>query len=102
MIRVSVYYPNSQGSTFDMKYYTEKHMPMVQAKLGKACRRIEVDQGVAGGPGQPAPWSAIGYLMFESVDVFQTAFGPHASAILADIPNYTNTQPVIQISEIKM
>jgi uncharacterized protein (TIGR02118 family) len=39
---------------------------------------------------------------FDSTDAFQTAFAPHAQAILADIPNYTNTQPTIQISEVKL
>jgi hypothetical protein len=36
------------------------------------------------------------------VAAFQGAFGPHAAAIMADIKNYTNVQPVIQISEVKM
>ena len=33
MIRVSVMYPNSAGATFDMAYYTRKHMPMVRSKV---------------------------------------------------------------------
>jgi uncharacterized protein (TIGR02118 family) len=103
MIKVSVFYPNSPGSRFDMTYYTSKHMPMVQTKLGKACKRVEVDLGGGGGaPASPPAYAAIGHLFFDNVDAFQTAFGPHANAILADIPNYTNTQPTIQISEIKM
>jgi uncharacterized protein (TIGR02118 family) len=103
MIKVSVFYPNSNGSKFDMAYYTSKHMPMVQAKCGKACKRIEVDQGLAGGaPGSAPTYAAIGHLYFDSVDAFQAAFTPHANTILADIPNYTNTQPTIQISEIKL
>ena len=44
----------------------------------------------------------MGHLYFDSTDTFQTAFAPHAQAIMADIPNYTNTQPTIQISEVKM
>ena len=40
MIKVSVFYPNSKGSKFDMAYYTSKHMPMVQAKCGKAGHRV--------------------------------------------------------------
>jgi uncharacterized protein (TIGR02118 family) len=103
MIKVSVFYPNTQGSTFDMKYYTAKHMPMVQSKLGAACKRIEVDQGLAGGaPGTAPAYAAIGHLFFDSMDAFQSAFRPVANAILADIPNYTNVQPALQISEIKM
>jgi uncharacterized protein (TIGR02118 family) len=103
MIRVSVFYPNSQGSKFDMEYYYSRHMPMVQQKLGAALRRMEIDRGIAGGaPGSPPPYSAGCHLFFDSAEAFQSAFAPHANAILADIPNYTNTQPTIQISEVKM
>jgi uncharacterized protein (TIGR02118 family) len=103
MIRVSVFYPNSQGSRFDMEYYVARHMPMVQQKLGAALKRMEIDQGIAGGaPGSAPPYTAGCHLFFDSVEAFQAAFGPHANTILADIPNYTNTQPTIQISDVRM
>jgi uncharacterized protein (TIGR02118 family) len=44
----------------------------------------------------------MGHLYFDSAEAFQAAFAPHAQAIMADIPNYTNIQPAIQISEVKM
>jgi uncharacterized protein (TIGR02118 family) len=44
----------------------------------------------------------MGHLFFESVQAFQAAFAPHAAEITGDIPNYTNTQPTIQISEVKL
>ena len=47
-------------------------------------------------------FAALGHLVFESVQAFQASFGPHTSEILADVQNYTNIQPVIQISEIMM
>jgi uncharacterized protein (TIGR02118 family) len=103
MVKVSVLYPNSAGCKFDMNYYLSKHMPMVKQKLGAALKSMAVEQGIAGGaPGAPPTYAAMGHLYFDSVDAFQTAFGPHAPAILADIPNYTNTQPTLQISEVKM
>ena len=43
MIKVSVLYPNTAGCKFDMEY-----MPMVQQKLGPACRRMAVEEGIAG------------------------------------------------------
>jgi len=102
MIRVSVMYPNSPGATFDMAYYTGKHMPMVQKKVS-SCKGIAAEQGLAGGaPGSQATYIAIGYLLFDSVESFQKGFNPHAAEIMADIPNYTNTQPVIQVSEITL
>jgi uncharacterized protein (TIGR02118 family) len=103
MIKVSVLYPNSAGAKFDMAYYTSKHLPMVKQKCGPACKSIAAEQGVSGGePGSKAAYIALGHLTFDSVDAFQKAFGPHAREILADVPNYTNTQPVIQISEITL
>lgn len=103
MIKVTVLYPNRSGATFNMKYYVTQHLPMVRDKCGSACRAIAAEGGVAGGaPGSQAPYIAAGHLTFDSLEAFQEAFGPHASEILADIPNYTNTQPVIQIAEITL
>ncbi len=102
MIKVSVLYPNSDGSKFDIDYYCKSHMPMVASKLGAALKKSEVDQGLAGGaPGAPATYAAMGHLYFDNVEAFQGAFGPHAKEIMADVPNYTNIQPVIQISAIR-
>jgi uncharacterized protein (TIGR02118 family) len=103
MIKLSVMYPNNEGSTFDMAYYCNKHFPMLRQKLGAALKGVAVEQGLAGPlPGSPPPFLALGHLLFESVEAFQAAFEPHAQAIMADIPNYTNTQPTIQISEVKI
>jgi uncharacterized protein (TIGR02118 family) len=103
MIKVSVLYPNNPGAKFDMAYYTSKHMPMVQRKIGAACKGIAAEQGVSGAePGSKPAYIAIGHLLFDSVASFQSGFGPHSAEILADIPNYTNTQPVVQISDIKL
>ena len=101
MIKVSVFYPNGAGTTFDWDYYLSKHMPMVQAKLGPACRKAEVDHGVGGGqPGSSPTFVAVCHLHFDSVDAFQEAFGAHGDAIVADIPNYTNVQPIVQVNEV--
>jgi uncharacterized protein (TIGR02118 family) len=103
MIKVSVLYPNIAGKTFDMEYYCSKHIPMVQQKLGAACKGVAVEAGLGGAePGSPATYLVMGHLYFDSVEAFQTAFGPHAQAIMEDIPNYTDLQPTIQISDVKI
>jgi hypothetical protein len=30
MIKVSAFYPNEEGKKFDMGYYFDKHIPMIQ------------------------------------------------------------------------
>jgi uncharacterized protein (TIGR02118 family) len=39
-------------------------------------------------------------MFFDSLQSFQGAFGAHAGPIMADVPNYTDIQPTIQISEV--
>jgi uncharacterized protein (TIGR02118 family) len=103
MIKVHILYPHTPGVRFDMQYYCEKHMPMVKEKLGAACTGFTVDAGLGGGaPGQPPTYVAVGALICTSVEDFQAAMAPNAAAIMGDIPNYTDAQPVLQISEIKV
>ena len=103
MIKVSVLYPNTAGATFDMNYYLTSHMPMVKRTIGASVKGMAVEEGLGGPqPGSPATYVAMGHLLFETVDAFSAAFAVHAESIMADIPNYTNTQPVIQISHVKM
>jgi uncharacterized protein (TIGR02118 family) len=103
MIRITIFYPNSEGTKFDMAYYTSKHMPMAKARLGPACKSIGADLGVSGGaPGTKPTYIAIGYMTFDTVAEFEKGFGQHAAEIVADVPNYTNARPIIQISEIKL
>jgi uncharacterized protein (TIGR02118 family) len=101
MIKVSVMYPNGPDARFDEAYYRDRHMPMVKKLMGDCCKYYAVDKALAAGTAEAnAPYIAMGHLFCESVDAFQAGFGPHTKEIMADIPNYTNQTPLIQISEV--
>ena len=101
MIKVSVIYPNGEGKTFDMEYYTTKHLPFVGGLLGDALKGATVEKGLGGGePNSPAPYLAMGNMYFNSVEEFQNAFAPNTDTIMGDLPNFTNIEPIIQISEV--
>ena len=101
MIKVSVMYPYTEGARFDHAYYRDKHMPLLKARMGDACRSYTIDKGLAGGaPGMPPTYVGMCHVFCDSVEAFQTAFGPHAKEILGDIKNYTDLAPVMQISEV--
>ncbi len=103
MISVNVLYPNTSGARFDMEYYLSKHIPMVKKLLGAALKGVTVEQGLGGAaPGERAEYSTLCRLLFDSVESFQSAFGPHAGAVQADIRNYSSVAPVIQINELKL
>ena len=101
MIKVTILYPNGEGKTFDMDYYSKKHMPMVASLLGNSLKSLAIDKGMAGRtPDEPIPYLAIGYLYFDKLSDYQNSFGPNAEKITSDIPNYTNIQPIVQVSEV--
>ena len=101
MIKVSLLYPNGEGKNFDMGYYLNRHAPMVMGLLGDAAKGATIEAGVSGpAPGSAAPYVAMGNIYFDNVESFNNSFGPNATQIMGDIPNYTNIEPVIQISEV--
>lgn len=104
MIRVSVFYPNKPGAKFDYTYYANKHMKLVQEKLRPmGLVKIEIDKGVSGmAAGSSAPYITVGYLVFGSMDDLQKASVPIGGELHDDIPNFTNVEPQVQVSEIIM
>lgn len=101
MIKVSVMYPYTPGARFDHAYYRDKHMPLVKARMGDRCRTYTIDKGVAGrAPDTPPTYVAMCHIFCDSADDYAAGFNPHAQEIRADIANYTDIAPIVQISEV--
>ncbi|MBS9463435.1 EthD family reductase [Flagellimonas sp. 389] len=101
MVKVIILYPNSEGKTFNMDYYANKHMPMIAHVMGDALQCYTIDKGISGRTADdPIPYLAIGYLYFNKLSDYRNAFPPNAKKIVGDVPNYTNIQPIVQISEV--
>ena len=93
MIRLSVYYPTTEGATFDHDYYRDKHVPLAVKNWG--LEGAEIDKGING------PYVAGVHFLFESPEAMQAAMGgPGTAEIMADVANYTTITPVLQTSEI--
>lgn len=92
MIRMSVLYPDGENVTFDHDYYKNNHVPMACAAFGVVG---EIDKGING------PNVAAVHFFFEDIDAMNAAMsGPDTAAVMADVANYTNATPVIQVSEV--
>ena len=93
MIRMSVYYPATDGATFDHDYYKTTHVPLALKAWG--LDRAEIDKGVNG------PYVAGVHFKFASMDALNAAMGsPDTGAVLADVANFTTIAPVLQTSEM--
>ena len=93
MIKLTVSYPSGEGTTFDHDYYAGSHVPLCNETFAPV--KTEIEKGVDG------PNVAAVTFYFESMDAMQGAFGnPKMSDVMADVANYTNIAPVMQVSEI--
>jgi uncharacterized protein (TIGR02118 family) len=99
MIKLIVLYPRQEGSTFDMAYYRERHLPMTRRLLGDALKGVTVEEGVAADP-WAAPYAVVCHLLFASLEEMGAALNANLPALSGDIPNYTNVTPVFQVGQV--
>lgn len=93
-VKVSVLYPASEGSTFDMDYYKDKHREIVERVLGPV--EFSCEQGLEG-----QPFMATGHLVYASMEAMQEAMGSaDAGEAMADVAKFTNITPQMQIGTI--
>src|ERR1700724_1631745 len=91
MIRLSVFYPTTEGATFDHDYYRDKHVPLAVKTWG--LDGAEIDKGIDG------PYVAAVHFTFESLDALGEAMGASGTMdVLSDVANYTSIAPVMQTS----
>ena len=101
MILVTVMYPSGAGTRFDMDYYLNKHMPLVSKRwTSKGLHDYTVVKGVGTPDGGAPPYQVVAHLRFESADAFKAAATADGPEIFGDIPNFTDTQPAVQLSDI--
>jgi uncharacterized protein (TIGR02118 family) len=93
----TVTYPSKAGAKFDFDYYMKTHIPLVCGLLGAS---IEVCKGTAAAPGNSPAFVCVARMKIAGPDEFAVAMAKHGPRIIADIPNYTNITPVIQIDEV--
>lgn len=101
MIIVSVLYPGGASAKFDQTYYLQKHIPLVKSRWeGKGLQEVRVLRGAGAAGGGPAPFPVIALLTFGSHQDFQRCAEANGPEIFADIPNFTNVQPVVQVNDV--
>ena len=103
MINVSILYPFKEGGHFDLEYYLKIHMPLSIEKLRPALLGVSIEHGLStAGSDAPPVFIVICQLRFDSIEAFFEAFSPHAELLQDDIKNYTDIDPLIQFSEVKL
>jgi uncharacterized protein (TIGR02118 family) len=101
MISLTVLYPKTAESHFDMDYYLHTHTPLVRERLTPVgLTGVNLQAGMAGAaPDSPPVYAMICQLQFTTVDEMETALATHGPELIGDIPNFTNVEPLMQVSQ---
>ena len=100
MIIVTVMYPKTSESHFDLDYYLQKHTPLVKARFTEmGMESIHLMRGTGAIDGGRPKFEVIAQLYFSSMQHLQGALAKHGQEIVGDIAKFTDVQPLIQINE---
>lgn len=98
MIRAEVMYPRSRGVRFDYDYYVNEHLDMAKERLvPSGLISVEIWRGIAG---EPVPSFVIGCFTFDSLTSYQRAMGDNLDELTEDIKQYTDVEPLVQVSAL--
>jgi uncharacterized protein (TIGR02118 family) len=97
---ITVMYANTPGVTFDFDYYRAHHATLIKRLYGEGIAKLELRRGAATPDGAPVPYVAIINIWIGSQRAFDEAAAKHSATLIADVPNFTNSMPKIQIDEI--
>ena len=99
---MTIVYPAGEGIKFDADYYRDHHLKTIMRLYGKTISRFElrkVAPAAAGAP--PIPYSAAVNIWIADLDAFNAANAKHGPTLVADVPNFTNSQPTIQYDKLQ-
>jgi len=95
-----VTYPTSPASRFDFDYYRSRHIPLIWSLFRDyGLMDARFIRGVAIPGGGPIAYHLVALLSFSSADAFGRGGARHGDEIGADIANFTNVTPILQINE---
>ncbi len=103
MFSLTVLYPKTASSQFDMAYYLDKHTPLVKARLtSMGLVNVDMREGLAGGAPDSLPtYAMITNLTFNTIEELQNGMAMHGAELLGDIPNFTDVEPLTQVSQVR-
>ena len=94
MNSVLIMYPKGDDTHFDMDYYTSTHMPMFAEALGEVCQGWGVMEPMGN------DYHAVAWAVLSDLGAFGEAMKERGGPVLADVPNYTNTQPQMLLGPV--
>ena len=101
MVRVTLMYKNMENANFDFDYYINQHLPLARKLLkNSGLIGIEVEKGLKMLNEEKVDCICISHLDFPDFESAQRSLEQFSEELKADVPNYTNIDPQVQINEV--
>ncbi|PKX89645.1 uncharacterized protein P174DRAFT_507321 [Aspergillus novofumigatus IBT 16806] len=98
---LTVLYPNEAGATYDLQYYKDVHMPLMQKHWTKyGLKRWTIPKFLSNVDGSPLPFIFYAVVELESAEQLAKALADAAGEEMAnDVKNYTSIKPILLVGE---
>lgn len=103
---MTILYPAGDGIHFDPDYYRDHHLKLIMRLYGSSIKRFELrtvppaaPSAVPTAPEAPK-FSAAVNIWIADFDAFNANNTRHGPELVADVRNFTNSQPTIQFDEV--
>ena len=96
---LTIVYPSGEGIHWDADYYRDHHMQTIMKLYGASIERFELRKVNAPAGGPAAPFLGAINIWVKDLKAFEDNNAKHGAELVADVPNFTNAQPVIQYDE---
>jgi len=99
---MTILYPAGEGIQFDADYYRDHHLPTIMRLYGSAISRFELRKVTPAPAGmEPVPYSAAINIWIADMNAFAAGNARHGPTLVADVPHFTNSQPIIQYDKLR-
>lgn len=93
---MTILYPAGDGIKFDPDYYRDHHLKLIMRLYGSSIKRFELRTVPPAAP----KFSAAVNIWIADFDAFDANNTRHGPELVADVHNFTNSQPTIQFDEV--
>ncbi|GEM_PF-189891 len=98
---LSILYPATNPETgeptqFDIDYYRDHHLTLIMDLYGDSISRFELIKPAEMPEGMPpAQYVAVVNIYIADQSAFDAAQAEHGATLVADVPNFSNVQPMV-------
>ena len=94
MEQITFIYPNSDGATFDMDYFLNKHIPFAVQSTG-AIKSWTITKYTYAPDSAKPPFMVQAIATLSSIEAYYAGIKKGNGAVLEDVANYTNVTPIV-------